>query len=74
MMSSVDCMLLSSRNKLLHTALEPTTNKSIAHALFIEFREKQTSMTTPEIEDFWCANKTHSASLTPCFSLMARTH
>ena len=27
-------------NELLHTTLEPTTNKGIAHALFTELREK----------------------------------
>lgn len=27
-------------NELLHTTLEPTTNKVIAHAFFAEFREK----------------------------------
>ena len=27
-------------NELLHTALEPTTNKGIAHAFFAELREK----------------------------------
>jgi transposase-like protein len=27
-------------NELLHTTLEPTTNKGIAHAFFAELREK----------------------------------
>jgi transposase-like protein len=34
------CCYRSETNELLHTTLEPTTNKGIAHAFIIELHEK----------------------------------
>ena len=41
-------------NELLHTTLEPTTNKDTLTYSLLNSARNTTSVTSPEIEDFWC--------------------
>ena len=44
-------------NELLHTTLEPTTNKDIAHAFFAELREKHDVSDVPRDRRFLVSRK-----------------
>ena len=59
-------------NELLHTTLEPTTNKVIAHAFFAELREKHDIDDVPRTA---CSSRvlTRHVLRTPCFLSMARS-
>jgi transposase-like protein len=62
-------------NELLHTKLEPTTTKVLAHSFLTELSEKHDVSDVPRnAVRFWWANETLCVSLTPCFSSMDRTH
>ena len=62
-------------NELLHTKLEPTTTKVLAHSCLTELSEKHDVSDVPRnAVRFWWANETLCVSLTPCFSSMDRTH